>query len=107
MKHLLAPVLVASLFVLGCPPCEQLCEAEADTYALCLGEWGMNWANVGVAGGEEYRFVCKEEAELESGRRDADERREANSVCSQRNTDLRASDDCTELYEILEGFDTE
>ena len=104
MRTLLALLLVSSLFALGCPPCEQLCEAEADTYALCLGEWGMTWTHIGVAGGEEYRAVCKEEAELEAGRWDADERREANDVCSRRNTDLRSSEDCTELYDILESF---
>jgi hypothetical protein len=99
--------LGVALCLLGCPPCERLCEAEAEVYALCLGEWGMTWTNVGYAGVEEYEEVCKDGVDLEQGRRTDAEQREVSSQCADRNTDLRSSDDCEELYGILESFGSE
>jgi len=95
------------LFLCGCPPCERLCEAEAEVYSLCLGEWGLTWTNVGYAGVEEYEKVCKDEVSLETGRLDNDEKRERDGDCAARNSDLRSTDDCEELYDLLEGFGVE
>ena len=95
------------LSLCGCPPCERLCEAEAEVYSLCLGEWEMTWTNVGYAGVEEYEYVCKDDVSIETGRLDDDERRARNGDCAARNSDLRSTDDCDELYDLLEGFGVE
>ncbi len=106
-----AAVAIASvggaLCLLGCPPCERLCEAEAEVYSMCLGEWGMTWTNVGYAGVEEYEAVCKTDAELEQGRRTDEEKQDADSVCSDRDADLRSTDDCEDLYGLLDDFGSE
>jgi hypothetical protein len=99
--------LGAALCLLGCPPCQRLCEAEAEVYSMCLGEWDMTWTHVGYAGVEEYENTCKDEVQLEQDRRTDAEKREVSSVCADRNTDLRSSDDCEELYGILESFGSE
>jgi len=102
-SSLLAPLAVAALLT-GCPPCEQLCVAQADVYAECLGEWGLTWTATGYAGTEEYEEVCKAEAERDHGRRSAADKREANQACSELNGALRSTDDCIELYDLLEAY---
>ncbi len=97
----------AALCLLGCPPCERLCEAEAEVYSMCLGDWGMTWTHVGYAGVEEYEEVCKTDAELDQGRRSDEEKSAANSECADRNSDLRSTEDCEELYGLLEEFGSE
>jgi hypothetical protein len=102
-SSLFAPLAMVVLLT-GCPPCEQLCVAQGEVYAECLGEWGLTWANTGYAGTEDYEEVCKDEAELATGRQDAAEKREANQACAELNGDLRSSEDCDELYDLLVAY---
>lgn len=104
--HLLLPLCAATLLGLaGCEPCEVVCTAEADAYALCLGEWDMTWDDVGFAGTEFYEEDCKDAAELDRSRRTEAEKLDANAVCSDRTRLLRSTDDCDELYDALEDYD--
>ncbi len=93
---------MAPLLVAGCEPCERVCAATADAYALCLGEWEMTWDDVGYAGAEVYEEQCKEEAQLERGRRTDAEQMEVDRTCSDMDRLLRSSHDCQELYDLLE-----
>jgi len=97
--------LAALVDLAGCEPCEYVCGAEADAYALCLGEWGMTWSDVGPAGTEFYEEDCKDTAKLERTRRTDEEKLDANQVCTERTRMLNSTTDCDELYDLLEDYD--
>lgn len=105
--HLLLPVLSAAALLgsLGCEPCEYVCNAEADAYALCLGDWDMTWTDVGQAGIDFYKEDCKDTAKIERSRRTDVEKIDANQVCTERTRLLNSTNECEELYGLLEDYD--
>lgn len=100
-----APAAVALLTLLGvlagCTPCKESCRIESRRFEDCLGEWGLEWVDVGATGRVNYRETCVGDVDVWLDGLEAEERSQENQQCAAANTALRESEDCAAVWDAL------
>jgi len=99
MRALLLTAALGSL-VAGCAPCKEACRVESRQFEDCLGEWGMEWADVAAIDRVDYRNTCVADVDVWIDSLPAEARAAQNQQC-QRLTDTLRGVDCDAAWEAL------
>jgi hypothetical protein len=91
----------------GCVPCEERCRVESRVYEDCLGDWGLEWADLGAEDRADFRRQCLDQTRTLRDGQDAAARSEDGAFCSDLVTNLRAAGDCGESWEALVAYGAE
>lgn len=103
MTERLALLAALALFA-GCAPCEEACRIESRQFEACLGEWGMDWVDVGALDRVDYRRTCVDETDVWLDGLEADARAEENRQCQGLVTDLTNQTDCDVVWQALVDY---
>ena len=97
-------LLLVLVLAAGCVPCKDACRAEARQFERCLGDWGLEWADVGAIDRADYRETCLADVDVFVDGLPAEERADENAACQDLVDDLRAAQTCDAAWASLQRY---
>ena len=99
--------LLAAVTAIGCSPCAQRCSAEAAVFERCLGQWDLEWADVGAVDETDFADQCTTEVQVYVNSLGEEQAQAERQQCSELDSNLRGETDCDAAWESLVNYGVE
>lgn len=96
--------VASALLLSACNPCAERCRVESRKYEDCLFDWDMEWADLGAEDQVDFRKTCVADENRYGDSLDSETRSEERGLCADLNVELRAAQDCDEVWTALVGY---
>ena len=99
-----ATALLLLLGLAGCHPCVERCRPQAATYADCLDDWGLEWADLGASDETTFRDACERGQGSWTDGLEGEEATIERDRCVALRDGLRTATTCEAAWQVLEDF---
>jgi len=99
-------LLAIAMLATGCNPCKEACRVESRQFETCLGDWGLEWIDLGATDRPDYRRSCVADVDVWLDGLPIEEQATERRSCQALVTDLRGETDCDAAWEALRDYGT-